>query len=302
MPARGALSPAGFPSARMTEASPAHKSARRTLLDCLYADLNHRESVGHDPVGFLYAYDDPLDREIIALIASGLAYGRVVQIARSVTRVLACLPRPKETVSGGDLDTLARGLRGYRHRFTTGHEVVALLHGIRGVVRRFGSLRECMLAGLSENDTTTIKAMTRFVAELNPRREATSLLPEPARGSACKRLHLLLRWMVRHDEVDPGGWESVGASRLVVPMDAHMFRLGRRLGLTSRACADCAASVEVTEVFRGMRPDDPVRYDFALTRLAMARNGAEDELVARWFGGQQLLECGKRPADFGLEN
>ncbi|MBN1425205.1 TIGR02757 family protein [Candidatus Fermentibacteria bacterium] len=253
-------------------------------MDRLYSDLNRRTLARTDPVSFLYGYENPLDREIVALISSGLAYGRVIQIARSVSRVLAGMPHPQEMASRGDLDQLARTLRGFRHRFTTSDEVVALLQGIRGVVHRYGSLKECMMAGLQQRDTTTLDALKRFVTELNPQGHATSLLASPMLGSACKRLHLFLRWLVRHDDVDPGGWEDVGAWRLVVPMDTHMFRVATRLGLTLRSCADGAAALEVTGAFRAVRPDDPVRYDFALTRLAMAEDGAEDELVSQWHG------------------
>ena len=92
-----------------------------------------------------------------------------------------------------------------------------------------------------------------------------------------KRLNLFLRWMVRRDDVDPGGWDSVSRGRLVVPLDTHLFRIARTLGFTDRKSADLAAALEITDRFREIAPDDPVRYDFALTRLGIRadlRDGA----------------------------
>ena len=94
-------------------------------------------------------------------------------------------------------------------------------------------------------------------------------MPCPSGGSACKRLNLFMRWMVRCDEVDPGGWEEIPASSLVVPLDTHMYKICRALNLTGRRQADLRAAVEITKAFKKVAPDDPVRYDFALTRLGI---------------------------------
>jgi uncharacterized protein (TIGR02757 family) len=104
------------------------------------------------------------------------------------------------------------------------------------------------------------------------------LLPDPGKGSACKRLHLFLRWMVRRDAVDPGGWEPSLAGKLLVPLDVHMHRICLALGATRRKSADLRAAVEATRAFRRIRPDDPARYDFALARLGM--DGERDPVAA----------------------
>jgi uncharacterized protein (TIGR02757 family) len=97
-------------------------------------------------------------------------------------------------------------------------------------------------------------------------------VPSPVGGSACKRLNLFLRWMVRQDGVDPGGWDNVPQSKLIVPVDTHMHRICLRLGLTTRKQANMATALEITEGFRALAPDDPVRYDFSLTRLGIRRD------------------------------
>ena len=99
-------------------------------------------------------------------------------------------------------------------------------------------------------------------------------MPCPEKGSACKRLNLFLRWMVRKDAVDPGGWDDIPRSMLIIPLDTHMFRVGKTLGLTSRNQAGLMAALDISAGFKQWSPDDPVKYDFALTRFGI-RNDLE---------------------------
>lgn len=133
---------------------------------------------------------------------------------------------------------------------------------------------------MSNDAETVLPALDAFVTELTAVFEGkpVSLLPAPAKGSACKRLNLYLRWMVRKDNVDPGGWDGIPASRLVVPLDVHMHRISSSLGLTARKAADIKTAIEITRAFRKISPEDPVRYDFCLTRL-----GIRDDLDPAQF-------------------
>ncbi len=114
----------------------------------------------------------------------------------------------------------------------------------------------------------------------------TSLLPCPTRGSCCKRLNLWFRWMVRSDAVDPGGWVGVSPSVLLVPLDTHMWKVGRSLGFTARKCPDLKAVLEITDGFRGLCPCDPVRYDFTLTRFGI-RSGLSLETLLEELDRQE---------------
>jgi len=253
------------------EAIPA-RPVPREMLEDIYARLNRREYVHPDPLEFLYRYDDPRDREMAGLVASSLAYGRVAQILKSVERVLERLgPRPARFIEEARSEELRKLFAGFRHRFTTGAEMAAMLAGAARLAERHGSLGEAFASFMSPGDETVMPALACFACELSSKGGLGSchLVPDPGRGSACKRLLLYLRWMVRRDKVDPGGWERVSASKLVVPLDTHMFRLCRAMGLATRRQADARAALEATAGFRRVAPDDPVRYDFALTRLGM---------------------------------
>ena len=254
------------------------RSADARTLERLYARYNRREYVHPDPLEFLYRYDDVRDREVAGMVASSLAYGRVEQILKSVAKVLDRMTeRPARFLERASEARLHRTFAAFRHRFTAGEEMARLLYGVKRVMKRHGSLEACFAAGtedMEDTDDTVRPALTAFVDELSAGAggRPESLLPYPGKGSACKRLHLFLRWMVRCDAVDPGGWEGVPPSKLVVPLDVHMFRLCRALGFTRRRQADARTAFEVTARFRQIAPEDPVRYDFALTRLGIRKD------------------------------
>ena len=256
----------------MTILTAAAEPALNDLLDSLYEKYNRCIFVHPDPLEFLYRYDDPLDREIVGLIASSLAYGRVAQILKSVASVLEKMsPLPSSYIERSSEKEIVADFSGFKHRFTTGGELSEMLVGIKAVRGKYGSLYACFKGGFDKDSDTVMPALQRFTEELGDGFDCrkNSLLPEPERGSACKRLHLFLRWMVRSDDVDPGDWEDIPPSKLVVPLDTHMYRICRAIGLTKRRQADMRTALEITESFKRILPHDPVRYDFTLTRLGM---------------------------------
>lgn len=246
-------------------------------LERFYTAYNRRRYVHPDPLEFLYAYPDPEDREMVALIAASLAYGRVAQILKSVSAVLDRIgPRPSRFLRRVDAAQLRAALSGFVHRFATGEHLTALLLGARRTAGQYGSLHRCLLDGLAPEHETTLPALCHLAGRI--RSEAPGdpghLFPDPRRGSACKRLNLMARWLARRDEVDPGGWDGVPAAKLIVPLDTHMHRVGRRLGFTSRRCPDMKTALAITAGFARLRPDDPVRYDFVLTRSGIRGDSA----------------------------
>ena len=248
-------------------------------LEELYRKYNRPEFIHPDPLEFVHCYKDPADREIVALVASSLAYGRVGQILKSVACVLGpMVPSPSAFVARSSLETFQQGFYNFKHRFATGDHLASLLMAAQQVLKKHGSLGACFMAGM-QHDDTVLPALTRFATELTACAggRVGHLVPDPDRGSACKRLNLFLRWMVRSDEVDPGGWKSVSPSKLIVPLDTHMHRICLALGLTTRQQADIRTSLEITYAFREIAPDDPAKYDFALTRLGMR---GDEELSA----------------------
>jgi uncharacterized protein (TIGR02757 family) len=155
---------------------------------------------------------------------------------------------------------------------------VGLLQGIKQVVTRFGSLENCFYSGMSDSDETVLPGLVYLSSRLDPDNRTGHLLADPRKNSACKRSHLFLRWMVRKDRVDPGGWGKVHPSSLIVPLDLHMHRAGTLLGFTSRKSADGKTALEITQGFRNIVPFDPVKYDFCLTRYGIRNELSMEDL------------------------
>ena len=240
----------------------------RVELDRLYGIYNRASFIDPDPLLFLHRYPRVEDREIAGLIAACLAFGRVKQICANVERALAVMiPSPRAYLEKTPPAEIERAFSGFRHRYAADHHLTGLLAGIRRLLDRHGSLEAAFAAGLEPGDPTVLPALARFVDGLNC--PGNPLVPDPAKGSACKRLHLYLRWMVRKDDVDPGGWRSPSPAQLVIPLDTHMARLSRQLGFSRRRTADAAMALEVTAWFRRRLPEDPVKFDFTLTRFGI---------------------------------
>ncbi len=266
---------------------------QRDSLEELYRRFNDREYVHPDPLEFLYLYENDRDREVVGLIASTLAYGRVHQILKSVSLVLEKMgPSPQEYVLGEDLKRFRSDFEGFRHRFTTGDQLAAFFGAMQRVLRKHRSLEDCFRQHLKNDETTVLPALSGFIEELGGEGygRGSMFLPLPHKGSACKRINLFLRWMVRRDAVDPGVWRKVPACKLIVPLDTHMHRMALKLGFTLRKQPDMRTALEVTGRFKGLFPSDPVRYDFVLTRFGISKHQDLQNLVVRegMFDGSSL--------------
>jgi len=254
----------------------------KDTLEKLYRKYNHRRLIKPDPLQFVHRYSEPADMEIVAFLAAALAYGRVQQIEKSLAELFGHMGNdPFEYVQNFDGKQTEK-LKSFKHRFTTGNDISDLLKLLQIVLSRFGSIEEFFMQAYSSSDENIIPALRRFcdsltcmhVAEHNGQssRGLRFLLTSPSRGSACKRLNLFLRWMVRDDDVDTGLWKSVDKAKLLVPVDVHMARLSGILGFHSTKTVSLATAVEITEAFAEIEPADPVKYDFALSRIGIVGN------------------------------
>lgn len=263
---------------------PCERRPVKNILESLYRRYSKPECIPPDPLQFVVGYEDVRQRELAALVASSLAFGRVAHILTSLRAVFGRMGNPRLFVMTSGRTRLRRTFAGFRHRFVGERELVDLMLGMRRVCERYGCLGSCLTAHVAPGDRTVTDGLANLVDELRAggSGELNYLLPSPRDGSACKRLNLFLRWMVRHDAVDPGGWEHIGPGKLVVPLDTHMHRMARSLGMTHRKQADLRTAIEVTEAFRRIVPDDPVRYDFALTRIGI--HGGKPPCAGHWKG------------------
>lgn len=253
----------------------------KPLLDGFVEGRPWAERVKADPVEFPHRYRDPRDIETVALLSASLAYGRADLFKPKIAGILSGLgPHPAQALAALDVKAAKALLTGFVYRFNLPADVAVLLLGMGAQLQRHGSLEAAFLAGRAQDWQGTLAAFARsiraaapeaeIVRRLGPTRGLHHLLPF-AEAGAAKRLNLYLRWMVRpRDEIDFGVWSRVSPAELVIPVDTHVMRISRWLGLTTRSTIGWKTAEEITASLRLLDPLDPVRYDFALCHYGMS--------------------------------
>ena len=254
----------------------------KEVLDRLYHSFNYPDSAT-DPIQIVRRFERGDDREVVGFCAAALAFGRVASVLQSVEALLAVMgPRPAAFVRRFDPAVHGPALAPLVHRWIRGRDLVALLIVLQRMLREHGSIEGFFLAGDDPSapdvhaalDSFSTRALaTDLTAAYGKRRPARAgvayFFPRPSAGSACKRLNLFLRWMVRKDAIDLAVWTKLAPSRLVVPLDTHVIRLGRCLRLTRYTSPGWKMAAEITASLREMDPADPVRFDFSLCHVGM---------------------------------
>jgi uncharacterized protein (TIGR02757 family) len=253
----------------------------KPALDRLYDSFDRTRAVP-DPIDCVRPFSDPADREIAGFVAAGLAFGRVASILGAVGRVLEAMgPSPAKFVRTFDPRRDRPCLDGCAHRWVSADDLAGLFVVLGRMLETSGSVEAFFLEGDDPHARDVEPGLERFAlrARQIDRREfgtggggrpgVHGFFSRPSDGSACKRLNLFLRWMVRSDGIDLGVWRRLSPSRLVVPLDVHVIRVGRCLGLTTYRSPGWRMAADITAALRSVDPDDPVRYDFALCHIGM---------------------------------
>ena len=253
----------------------------KPVLDTLYAGFNNPDSAT-DPIQIVRRYQRDDDREVVGFVAASLAFGRVTSVLQSIERVLAVIgPEPAAYLRRFDARRDGAAFASIVHRWTRGPDLVALLWLMRQMIDRGGSIEGFFLGGydaaaedvegaLDSFSTRALALDLKAAYGRVPRQPGVCyFFPRPSRGSACKRLNLFLRWMVRRDALDLGVWRRVSPAQLIVPLDTHVIRVGRCLRLTAYTSPGWRMAHDITASLRRLDPVDPIKYDFALCHLGM---------------------------------
>ena len=258
--------------AAATEVGATKVGATKVALDRLYRKINRPEFIPLDPVKFPHRYENGPDREIAAFLAAAIAWGRRDLILKSAERMFALMGKsPYAFVMEGDYRTLKDRCL---HRTFFEDDLRYFCRGFRACYTQYGSLEALFASagtvwdGISLFRQTMARANGRSKSRC-PTEQAmyTKHIANPAANSACKRLNLALRWLVRREgPVDMGLWTSISPSSLFIPLDLHVGRAARYLGLLEgeRSANDKKAVISLTEKLRELCPEDPVKYDLAL--------------------------------------
>lgn len=244
-------------------------------LESLYAQTDFLVRLQRDPVRYVHRYTRPADQELAGLIAASMAFGRVDLFFPVLDRIFDWLDGrggPRAAIEALDADAAHAALDDLIYRWIRGPDVVTLLAALQATLADHGSLSA--LAGQGSRDT--LERLVQTVRGHAPEpwtRGFRYLLTAPSGGSACKRMNLFLRWMVRPpvEGVDVGIWAGPGVETLLIPVDTHVLRISRFLGLTTRSDTSWKTAVAITDALRAADPTDPVRFDFALAHLGISR-------------------------------
>jgi len=257
-------------------------SALRAPLDGLYRSFDHTDSAT-DPIHIVRRFPRADDREIVGFCAAGLAFGRVASVLHSIESLLGVMgPHPAAFVRAFNPVLDSARIEPLVHRWIRGRDLVALLLVLQRMLNESGSIETFFLQGDDPSapdigpalDSFSIRALRTdlrgaYGRRVPKRAGVCYFFPRPSAGSACKRLNLFLRWMVRKDAIDLGVWRKVAPARLIVPLDTHVIRLGQCLRLTRYISPGWKMAAEITASLRALDPKDPVRYDFSLCHVGM---------------------------------
>jgi uncharacterized protein (TIGR02757 family) len=264
----------------------------KNILERLYA-ARSPQHLANDPLSLCHTYSDPADREVAAVIASAFAYGGIKIILRTLGTIFAELgSSPRDYVEGFTPATALKTFSGFKHRFNDGRDLTALLWSIRQMIADAGSVNRFFLRHhdpMAIDVTSALNGYSQAVLKQDFRQVFGSiaipddsyfpfLFPAPVDGSACKRLCMFLRWVVRPaDGIDLGLWSGVTSAQLIIPVDTHISRICTYLGFTGRKAADWRMAQEITAALRRLDATDPVKYDFSLAHLGISEgcNGTD---------------------------
>jgi uncharacterized protein (TIGR02757 family) len=249
----------------------------KRILDRFYEEFNFQERVQHDPIIIPRRYSNPEDIEIAGFIAASFAYGKVELFKPVIEEILKpCNRRPALFLKNFSLKKDAKYLKGIRYRFNREQDILCFVYLVSEAIKKSGSLMKLFYSCLDPHDDDIKNALTGFTdyilnADTTPVYGRNirpyglkQLCPSPQKGSACKRMNLFLRWMVRKRDIDFGIWDRVPASNLIIPLDTHIARISKCLGLTKRSSSDWKTAKEITEALKKFDTEDPLKYDFAL--------------------------------------
>ncbi len=250
--------------------------AIKEILDQFYKEYDFEGRMTHDPIQFPHRYRNYHDIEVVAFISSCFAYGRVELFIPVIDSILKRMGKsPYEFI--GSFNIKERNLfSGIKYRFNTNDDIVCLIYILNRIINSYRSIHELfklhdkkdstdISSGLTGIIDTMLSIDTSPVYRKNIRPEGLlQFFPSPRNGSACKRMNLFVRWMVRDRDIDLGLWQGIGKNRLIIPLDTHIARISRCLGFTIRKTQDWRMAIEITESLRRLDRDDPLKYDFAL--------------------------------------
>jgi len=247
----------------------------KAFLDEAVEKYNQPNFIENDPICIPHSFTKKQDIEIMGFWAAVLAWGNRTTIIKKCKELVKLMDGAPHDFVCNHQESDLKAFLSFKHRTFNATDTLYFIHFFQDFYQKHSSLEEAFTQDFSEEEPHIEKALINF-------HELFFSLPEypertrkhvatPARKSACKRVNMFLRWMVRNDEkgVDFGIWEKIKPSQLICPCDVHVERVARKLHLLDRKQMDWKTALELTDNLRKLDPQDPVKYDFALFGLGV---------------------------------
>lgn len=253
----------------------------KKLLEYHYRHFD-RTKIAPDPLQFPHSYNNPDDIEIASFIASIFAYGTVTQINKILSRIFEKMGNsPFEFLSSTNQEEIRKTFSLFKHRFYSEKDINILFSFLNKLLRSKLSIKKVFLQNYHQEDIN-LKNSISYLSHycLNEMETLCDgklshgmkfMFPFPEKGSACKRMNLFLRWMVRKDELDFGLWNEIPTSKLLIPVDTHIAKIAVKLKLTNSKIVNWQMAEEITTSLKMFDKNDPVKYDFALCHIGIRK-------------------------------
>lgn len=233
----------------------------------IYKIYTNNDYVFSDPIIFPKRFKDKTDIEISSLISSSLAYGNVKQIISTLQKIFDILKHPTQYIKNSSNEKIFKDFKNIKHRFTNGFEIAKLLIRLKEIYKNNKDIESLFLKFYVKGSPIHI-SYTPFITNIFGNKLKT-LIPDAQKGSSMKRFNMFLRWMVRKDKIDFGIWKNISKSDLIYPLDTHVHRFALKNGITSRKDNSIKTALEITAFFKKINENDPVKYDFAISRIGI---------------------------------
>jgi uncharacterized protein (TIGR02757 family) len=239
------------------------------LLDEKVELYNHPSFIKNDPISIPHLFVQKQDIEIAGFFAAIFSWGNRTTIINKSKELMQLMDNsPHQFITTHQPKDLKQ-LLSFKHRTFTADDLFYFIEFLQRHYTTHNSLEDAFVKGLDKKDKTIgngLAGFRNYFFSLEHLQRTEKHISSPVQKSTCKRLNMFLRWMVRNDDkgVDFGIWKKISPSQLICPVDVHVARVARQLGLLKRKQTDWLTAIELTDYLRTLDKHDPVKYDFAL--------------------------------------
>jgi len=246
----------------------------KTELDKLVEKYETVDFIKDDPIQFIHRGKCKEDSELLGFIASLFAYGNRKMFIKKLEEIFA---KAEGDITGFIKNGDFSSLKGVEYRFSKENDIIPIFEILNKLYNESKGLEDLFCYGYNQENyvTNAIKTVVDYFYARAPKTAGQGfyhMIPNPNNGGAMKRMNMYLRWMVRKPPVDLGIWKFIKPKDLLIPLDVHVARVSRQMGLLIRKSNDFKAVLELMKPLREFCPEDPVKYDFAMFAFGIESN------------------------------